>query len=125
MPEEPKPKFDTVPSPREVHWRRVLDRWQASGLDGRAFCRREGLPEPSFYGWKRQIRLRDARASRPPQKPRRVRRSRPMRLLPVKVSPVASPFEVVLPGGRLVRVASDFDAAAFKRLLDVLGAAAC
>src|SRR5436309_11698481 len=40
---------------REPHWRRVLARWRRSGLSVRAFCRAEGVSEPSFYGWRRKL----------------------------------------------------------------------
>ena len=110
---------------RERMWRKRLARWKASGLDGRAFCRREGLTEPSFYAWKRRIGLREAQPNGPVESPRPSRRPDSMRLVPVTMAAATSPFEVILPGGRLVRVASDFDADALKRLLDVLAGAAC
>ena len=124
MPEENRSNGG-VPSPREIHWRRVLDRWKTSGLDGRAFCRREGLSEPSFYAWRRRIGRHAAGSDGPVEAPRPSRRPESMRLVPVNMVAATSPFEVILPGGRIVRVASDFDAGALKRLLDVLGSAAC
>ena len=45
---------------RESYWRNVLDRQRTSGLNARAFCRREGLAESSFHFWRRTIRQRDA-----------------------------------------------------------------
>ncbi len=50
---------------KERFWRGVVKRQVASGLSGRAFCRREGLSEASFYGWRRTISERDAEAKRP------------------------------------------------------------
>jgi hypothetical protein len=49
---------------KERFWRRVLKRQARSGLTGRAFCRREGLSEPSYYGWKRIIAERDVEVAR-------------------------------------------------------------
>ena len=43
----------------ESHWRRMLERQQASGLTVRVFCRQERLVETSFHYWRRTIRRRD------------------------------------------------------------------
>lgn len=45
---------------KETRWREIIGRQVASGLSVRAFCRQEGIREPSFYGWRRTIRRRDA-----------------------------------------------------------------
>jgi hypothetical protein len=44
----------------EQLWRERVERLQSSGLSVREFCRRENLPEPSMYGWRREIARRDA-----------------------------------------------------------------
>lgn len=44
---------------KEAYWRKVLNRFAASGLSVREFCRREQLSEPSFYAWRRTIGERD------------------------------------------------------------------
>jgi transposase-like protein len=43
-----------------ARWREILGRQAVSGLSVRAFCRQEGIGEPSFYFWRRAIRTRDA-----------------------------------------------------------------
>ena len=45
---------------KEQLWRERVERFQSSGLTVREFCRRENLPEPSMYGWRREIARRDA-----------------------------------------------------------------
>lgn len=60
---------------RERFWRKMLQRQAGSGLSVRAFCRREGLTEPSFYAWRRTIARRDAQGGGAPQVASR-RRSR-------------------------------------------------
>ena len=45
---------------RERVWRERVDRWRASGLSVREFCVRNGLTEPTFHFWKRELRTRDA-----------------------------------------------------------------
>ncbi len=47
-------------SEKESYWRLALEEFQGSGLSVRAFCRREGLSEPSFFTWRRTLQERDA-----------------------------------------------------------------
>lgn len=125
-------RFKSAPSPREIEWRRTLERWKQSGLSGRAFCHREGLPEPSFYGWKRRLRILDERPTGPPPRRSTVRRrdsgndsDSKVRLLPVRVTAPVSGFELALPGGRTLRIPTDFNPDALARLLAVLEKSPC
>jgi len=99
------------PDPRkEQQWRRWIQRWQQSGLSVRDFCDRHALAEPSFYGWRRELRLRDDAA---------------VNFVPVCVVPDAEPaaansFAVVLSGGRRLHVTPGFDPATLRLLLAVL-----
>lgn len=122
MPRTPELKFQIVPSPREIEWSRILDRWKQSGLGGPTFCRREGLSQPLFYSWKRKLRLREEAKAATPRS-----RQRGLQFVPVEVkpTPTAAPLEVALTGGRVVRVPADFDATALTRLLSVLEGRAC
>ena len=114
--------FRSAPSPREIEWTRILDRWKQSGLGGPTFCRREGLSQPLFYSWKRKLRLREEAKTATP----RLRR-RGLQFVPIEVKPTATaaPLELDLGGGRIVRIPSGFDAAALTRLLAVLEGCAC
>ena len=47
-------------SRKKLKWREVIERQRASGQTVRAFCRQEGIREPSFYSWRRTILQRDA-----------------------------------------------------------------
>jgi len=119
MPRAPQLNFRSVPSPREIEWTRILERWKRSGLGGRAFCGREGLSEPQFYSWRRKLRLREEAGARRP----RTRSAPPVRFVPVEVKPGPSAaLELALSGGRVLRIPADFDAAALARLLPVLEA---
>jgi len=52
---------------RERFWRQMLQRQAGSGLSVQAFCRREGLTEPSFYAWRRTSARRDAQGGGAPR----------------------------------------------------------
>jgi transposase len=76
----------------------------------RAFCERRRLSEPSFYAWRRELAKRDA------QRPAFV----PVHLVGGEGVAAGGFLELVLAGGRRVRVPADFDAATLRRLLAVL-----
>ncbi len=93
---------------KEQHWRRLIQLWKSSGQTVRAFCARHHVTQPSFYAWRRELQLRDADA-----------------IVPVRVvsddQPAPStPIEIVLTGGRSVRVTPGFDPATLRQLLAVL-----
>jgi transposase-like protein len=94
---------------KEQQWRRWIAQWRSSGLSVAAFCARHGLASASFYAWRRTLQCRDA-----PPAP-----FVPVRLAEDAAAP-ASPLEVVLPAGCVVRVAPGFDAATLRQLLAVL-----
>ena len=50
---------------KERFWREVFRRQTASGLSVAAFCRRDGLSQPSFYAWRRTIAERGRRSAHP------------------------------------------------------------
>ena len=101
---------------KERFWRRMLRQWRRSGLSVRAFCAQQGLSEPSFYAWRRTL------ADRDPPAPAFV----PVTLLPeptARLTPDAAAstgLELLLPGGRVLRVGAAFDEPTLRRLLAVL-----
>ena len=132
----------------ERKWRRIISQWKVSGLDGRAFIRAHDLPEASFYGWKRTLRLRDEVLARQAKRVTAKRRalgkvskgaashrqgkhkrvtvakkaSAAPAFVPVSVTPppVIAAIELVLPGGMTLRVPAGFDEATLTRLLCAL-----
>lgn len=44
---------------KEALWRKRLQRFAASGLTVREFCKREAVTESAFYAWRRTIGERD------------------------------------------------------------------
>jgi len=109
---------------RETHWRRLVDRWKASGLPKSTFCEREGISDASFHWWLRELERRSGRRPglRPPQRPPAKKAPRP-EFVPVQVVPAlqaaVKAVELVV-AGYVVRVVPDFDQETLRRLLDLL-----
>jgi hypothetical protein len=99
---------------KERFWRSMVRQCRQSGLSVSAFCEEQGLSQPSFYWWRRTLAERDAQAVD----------FVPVRLAsepePGQADASASGLELVLGGGRRLRIAAGFDAATLQRLLAVL-----
>jgi transposase-like protein len=112
-------------SPREQEWRDTLARWRRSGQTVREFCQRERLSVSLFYYWKKEVARRDL--GLPPMacngKPKPARTRRAAKFVPLNVLRVdldEATLEVVLAGGRRLKIGGDFNAAVLKKLLGVL-----
>jgi hypothetical protein len=69
---------------KERFWRQAIRRQRRSGLSIRAYCEENGLKEPSFYWWRRELAWRDGQGEkatrrRGGQRPRAARQSKPGR----------------------------------------------
>lgn len=115
---------------KEAFWRRMMRGQAKSGLSIRAWCRRHDLTEASFYWWRGQLARRDAEgpkvtsARRPSATfvPVRVAAERPPADSP-SMSSLNGPtgqIEIVLPGGRCVRLVGPVDRKALSNVLGVL-----
>lgn len=83
----------------ETEWRRLLERFEKSGLSISAFCRRAKLPRSSFVKWRRRL------AGRPSGSPAFVEWVAPSGAAasPEVVAARAGEFELALPGGVVLR----------------------
>jgi transposase-like protein len=100
---------------KERFWRALVRHWRRSGLSVREFGEERGVAEPSFYAWRRLLEQRDVEA---------------VQLVPVHVvaeqasvpaaDQASAGLELVLAGGRVLRIGSGFDAATLQRLLPLL-----
>ena len=95
---------------KEQQWRRWIQNWRASRLSVRAFCARHGLAVPNFYAWRRELQRRDAAAPA----------FLPVCLVADEASAHDGGLDVVLRGGRTLRVRAGFDALTLRQLLAVL-----
>lgn len=90
----------------ERQWRERMAKWQASGLTVRGFCLRQGLSEPTFHYWRRELRARDAAASTAAARSSSGKKSRPA-FVPLTVLPAATvSVEVRCPSGHVVLVSA-------------------
>ena len=115
---------------KEAFWRLAFEEQRRSGLSIQAFCRREGLSPASFYGWRRELRRRDAESA--------CSASAASELVPVAVvdsaparhgEPVAEALEVVTPSGFTLRFPATLGAGQLEVVLGVIlqsrGTTAC
>jgi transposase len=93
---------------KEQHWRRLIQLWKNSGLTVRAFCARYHITQPSFYAWRRELKQRDATTFVPVQ------------VVTDDQPDSSTPIEILLAGGRSVRITPGFDPATLRQLLAVL-----
>jgi hypothetical protein len=103
-------------SSKERFWRRLLRQWRRSGLSIRDFCAEQQISEPSFFAWRRTIAQLDAQAAR----------LVPVQVVPDEEEPVAARdasgngLELVVGGGRVLRIGPGFDGPTLMRLLSLL-----
>lgn len=114
---------------KERGWRDVLARRVASGLSVRAFCRRAGLCEASFYAWRRTIRERDGKQAPPMQAPLWKARALQGRLakapafVPAMISGESrcdAAIVIELAGGRRLKLPEAMDASRVAELVHAL-----
>jgi hypothetical protein len=91
---------------KERSWRKHLAAWRRSGRSVRAYCADEGLAEASFYAWKRILIQRDRCGDTVAvgETPAEASPFVPVRL----IEDTSAALEVVLRGGRVLRVAAGF-----------------
>ena len=94
---------------QETYWRRILQQWEASGLKGREFQRRNNLSQHAFIYWKLKLIGRTEKGPK---------------LVPVKLRSVDQPAMRSAHGIRIrvgelftIELAESFDATALHQVL--------
>jgi hypothetical protein len=117
---------------KERLWRRLVKKWQRSGLNVREFCDWQALSEPSFYAWRRELAIRAreraaAGTARVTERASDDPANNPQ-FLPVQVVADGSHeretggcLEVRLPSGVQLRIPSGFDRQTLTDVLSALG----
>ena len=113
-------RMGSTTSVRARQMRRVLARWQGSGLTLREFGEKRGIPL-STLSWWRQVfrRAGEEEVNGLPAKSPVVFTEVPK---PVNLPRTPSVLEIVLPSGHLVRVPAGADSATLQRVLQALRA---
>lgn len=108
-----------------------VERWRDSGLTLKEYAAEIGVNANTLAGWRWRLRSddgRDAREAPPPASfVEIVAPPEPVHAVAVAAPATArdsdaEPFELILSGGRLVRVPVAFDGRALRRLVDALEA---
>lgn len=99
----------TNPSPDE--WRELIRQHGSSGQSIKAFCERHGVAVSAFYYWRRRLNAEPTTPST----------ALAVSFVSVEASPEpVTPIELVLRGGRCLRVVAGFDGPTLLRLIDVV-----
>jgi hypothetical protein len=99
-------------------WADRIGRFPQSGLSPAQFCAAEGVSLAAFYAWKRRFAAEaDDGGNHAPD-------DAGPRLLPVRLQS-ATPVELVLPGGAVLRLLPGCDLDLVRALLRALGEAPC
>ena len=102
---------------KESFWRRMIGQQASSGMSIRVWCRKQGLKEATFYWWRRELDRRKAGSGKSAFVPVHVTEDRPR--------DGDQQIEIVLTGGRCVRVTGSVDRQMLADVLDVLERRAC
>jgi transposase len=103
-------------------WGHFVEGWPRSGLTQAQYCRRHGVPLGSFSWWRFRLRPQPRKAPKIAPTFLPVTITRPAALVPRSTS---SGIEVVLAGGRVVRVHERFDANLLRRVVAALEERSC
>lgn len=106
-------------------WQGIVREWKRSGQSQTEFCRARGINGGTFSWWKRQLASEQparAHSDRPASRPRAAGPQADfVELHPAGVG--AGVYEIVLSGGRLLRVPERFDPQVLSRLIAAVEAA--
>ena len=106
---------------KEVRWREILQRYADSGVSVREFCTSEGISEPSFYAWRKKLRMRKDGSARSRSTRNRHDRSDDGRLfVPLQVLDTAATLEIIHPLGYRIQVTGDVNPAALRQVIEAL-----
>ena len=118
---------------KEAFWRSMLKQQWQGDLNIRAFCRKKGISEPSFYAWRAVLRKRDGERDTDAGGGR-VAANGGGRLVPVKIldsmmdaggqadrqREIGLPVEISTPSGFTLRFGCDTTPDTVARLLEVI-----
>lgn len=104
---------------KTAYWRSVIRRQKSSGQSVRAFCASEGVKEPSFYQWRRELERRDAESPAPKLQPASKTSFAAVQL--VHDGNGVAPIEIVAGNGYVIRVSEAATTDHVRRVLRAVG----
>lgn len=93
-------------------WIERVKRWDRSGLDAAEFAQREGVKPKRLSWWRWKLGCSEP-------SPRPEPRFLPVRVVASSPPPAATPIEIALANGRVVRVRPGFDPIMLERVLAI------
>ena len=101
-------------------WREILRRQEKSGVSIRRFCAREGLSEPSFYTWRKRLRVPVENGRPPAVASRRQQPDDGSLFVPVKLLDNAPALEIIHPLGYRVQLTGEVNPVALRHVIQTL-----
>jgi hypothetical protein len=122
MPQEAPESEATTP-----RWVEVVAAWQASGLSQSEYCRLAGVNPSTLSRWRDRWRDQEALQQAAERSGLEVRESQPCWIEVTHPGGLegGGRFEVMVRGGRTIRLDSYFDATGLRRLVEVLESLPC
>jgi transposase-like protein len=114
---------ETMKGPRrdvakEARWRKLIGEATRSGMSVRAFCERRGLNENLFYAWRRELRTRCLERD---GANRKKETGKTFALVSADGEGDRAGIEIVLEGGRKLRISRGVDAETLRTVVGALG----
>jgi len=103
-----------------LDWKQRLESYKASGLSLDVFCLQEGVSKSTYYRWVDQLKDGVPESLVAEEAARQQAESNPATFLPVSLK--ASPIELQLPNGGVVRLPLSIGQTALVEVVRVVGA---
>jgi len=102
-----------------LDWKQRLESYKASGLSLDVFCLQEGVSKSTYYRWVDQLKNGIPESLLAEESARQQAETNPATFLPVSLK--ASPIEIQLPNGGVVRLPLGIGQAALVEVIRVVG----
>lgn len=116
-------RLGSTTTERAGEMRRVLGRWERSGLTLREFAQQRGIPLSTLTWWRRVFRGASEEAGNGVAAENAVVFTEVLQ--PAKVARMPAVVEIVVPSGHVVRVPAGADTATLQRVLQALATTTC
>jgi hypothetical protein len=116
-------KFSNSKVEKATHWKRMVERWQASGLSQAEFCRQESCDERKLSFWKRKV---NAQSKHSPLFVQVETKKEKNLLVPAEVITPCEKLEIAIASNQFtIKVGQSFDSSVLRQVIDILREATC